>query len=143
MTLPAIFRPGAVTRWNEPADIFDRMMQRMFQDMPAEMTGDGYPVDISEEDDHILVDAELPGFKKDEINVSINDDLLSIEAERSSETPKGRSHLQERRYNRVQRMFRLPSTVDTGSIEAKLEGGVLHMEMKKAENAHTRKIEVK
>ena len=143
MALPTLFRPHPVTRWSDPFDALERMMQRAFEELPAEMAGDGYPVDINEEDDHLIVDAELPGFKNDEIDVSINDDVLSIKAERSTQPPKGRSHLQERRFTRVQRTFRLPSAVDSDSVEAKLEGGVLHMEMKKTESAGTRKIEVK
>jgi HSP20 family molecular chaperone IbpA len=119
------------------------MMQRAFEDLPDEMTGDGYPVDINEEDDRLLVDAELPGFKNDEIEVSIDDDVLSIKAARSAEPSKGRPHLQERHFTQVQRTFRLPSAVDADSVEAKLDGGVLHVEMKKAESARTRKIEVK
>jgi len=143
MALPTLFRPRPVSRWTEPFDTFERMMQRMAEDLPADMAGDGYPVDINEEDHRITVDAELPGFKNEEIDVSINDDLLSIQAERSTEPPKGRSHLQERRFTRVQRTFRLPSPVDADSVDAHLEGGVLHMEMNKSESARTRKIEVK
>jgi len=143
MPLPALFRPRPVTRWSDPFDAFERMMQRMFEQSPAETAGDSYPVDISEEDDRVLVDAEMPGFKNQEIDVSINDDLLSIQAERTSEAPKGRPFLQERRFTRLQRTFRLPSAVDPDSVEAKLEGGVLHMEMKKSESARTRKIQVK
>jgi len=135
MALPALFRSRPVTRWNDPFDSFERMMQRMLEQFPVEMAGDGYPVDISEEDDHVLVDAEMPGFKNEEIDVSISDDLLSIQAERTSEAPKGRPYLQERRFTRLQRTFRLPSAVDPNSVEAKLEGGVLHMEMKKSESA--------
>jgi HSP20 family protein len=119
------------------------MMQRAFEELPAEVTGDGYPVDINEENDHLIVDAELPGFKNDEIEVSVDDDVLSIKAERSVEPSKGRPHLRERQFTQVQRTFRLPSSVDADSVEAKLDGGVLHMEMKKTESARTRKIEVK
>jgi len=85
----------------------------------------------------------MPGFGKDDINVSINDDFLTIQAERTSEAPKGRPYLNERSFARVQRTLRLPSTVDPDSVDAKLENGVLHMEMKKSETERTRRIEVK
>jgi len=143
MALPTLFRPRPTARWTDPFDTFERMMQRAFEDLPAEAVGQGYPVDINEEDDRLIVDAELPGFKNEEIDVSIHDDVLSIQAERSTEEPKGRPHLQERRFARVQRSFRLPSAVDPDSVDAKLEGGVLHMEMNKAESARAKKIEVK
>jgi len=142
MPLPVPYRSRPVMRWTNPFDTFERMMQRMFEESPAEEAENGYPVDINEEDDRVLVDAEMPGFTKDDIDVSINDDLLSIQAERSTER-KGRPYLQERRYARVQRTLRLPSAVDPESVDATLEGGVLHMEMKKSESEQTRKIEVK
>ena len=143
MALPTQFRPRPATRWTDPAESFERTMERLFGDWPLETAGEGYPVDISEEDDHITVDAELPGFKNDEIDVSIQDDLLSIQAERSSEPQKGRSHLHERQFTRVQRAFRLPNAVDPDTVDARLEGGILHMEMKKSESERTRKIQVK
>ncbi len=143
MALPTLFRPRPLTRRTEPFDTFEQMMQRMFEEFPAEATGAGYPVDIREEDGHLYVDAELPGFKNDEIDVSVADDMLTIQAERSAETPKGRPHLQERQFTRVQRSFRLPSSVDPDSVEAKLEGGVLHLDMKESESQRARKIEVK
>lgn len=143
MPLPTLFRTRRPSTWQDPFTGLERAMQRMFEELPAEMSEEGYPVDIDEVDDSLVVDAELPGFKKDEIDVRIHDDLLSIQAERSTEPPKGRPHLQERRFTRVQRSFRLPSAVDPDSVDANLEGGVLHIEMKKAQGEQTRKIEVK
>jgi len=143
MPLPTLFRPRPATRRADPFDTFERMMQRMFEDLPVEAAGEGYPVDIREEDGHLIVDAEMPGFNRDEINISVADDMLSIEAERSAESPKGRPHLQERRFTRVQRSFRLPSAVDPESVEAKLDNGVLHIDMKETESERIRKIEVK
>ena len=143
MALPTLFRRPPAAGWPNPFDSFERIMQRMSEEFPSEVGGDGYPVDITEEEDRVLVDAELPGFKNNEIDVSINDDLLSIQAERTSEEPKGRPYLHERHFTRVQRTFRLPSAVDPDSVQAVLEGGVLHMEMNKSETARPRKIEVK
>lgn len=143
MPLPALFRPRPVRRYADPADTFERMMEQMLESVPGEVAGNGYPVDVSEEDDRVIVDAEMPGFKNDEIDVSIDNDLLSIQAERASEPPKGRTYLQERQFTRVQRTLRLPTAVDPESVDAKLDGGVLHMEMKKSEHERARKIEVK
>ena len=143
MALPTLFRPRPMARRTEPFDTFERMMERMFEDLPLERGGEGYPVDIREEDGHLIVDAEMPGFKSDEINISVTNDMLSIEAERSSEPPKGRPHLHERQFTRVQRSFRLPSAIDPESVEAKLEDGVLHIDMQETESQRTRRIEVK
>jgi len=143
MALPTLFRHRPVSRVTDPFDNLERLMQRMFEEWPTEFAGEGYPVDISEEDDHLVVDAEMPGFKKEEIDVSIENDVLSIHAERTAEPSKGRPYLQERQLTRVERRFRLPCTVDPESVDAKLEGGVLHMEMKKSEAEQVRKIAVK
>jgi HSP20 family protein len=143
MALPTLFRPRSLSRRSESADVFEQMMQRLFDEFPTETTGAGYPVDIRQEDGHLIVDAEMPGFKSDEIDVSVADDMLTIRAERSAEEPKGRSHLQERHFTRVQRSFRLPSAVDPDSVDAKLKDGVLHLDMKEKESERIRKIPVK
>jgi len=143
MAFPTLFRPRSLSTRTGPADVFEQMMQRLFEDFPAETVGGGYPVDIREEDGHLIVDAEMPGFKRDEIDVSVADDMLTIRAERTAEQHKGRPHLQERQFTRVQRSFRLPAAVDPDSVDAKLEGGVLHLDMKESESERVRKIEVK
>jgi HSP20 family protein len=84
----------------------------------------------------------MPGFRKEEIDVSLDNGTLEITAERKPEEFKGTTHLSERRYSRVQRRFSLPHAVDESNIEAKFQDGVLHVEMKKTEAAKGRKIAV-
>ena len=127
---------------------FDRLFDRWYRDfLPAEtgeVTG-AYPVDIREDDDAIHVDAEMPGFKQDEIDVSIDKGVLRITAER--ETPeaseKETSHLNERRFTRVERAFTLPTPVDEDSVDARLGDGVLHLTLPKTGERKPRRIEVK
>ncbi len=107
-----------------------------------EMTGI-YPVDIREEDGNLIVDAEMPGFKRDEIDVSTDNGVLRITAERKPEEQKGTRHLSERRYTRVERAFSLPTAVDESNVDAKLEEGVLHLKMPQAEESKRKRIEVK
>jgi len=107
----------------------------------ADLTGD-YPMDIREEDNKIIVEQEVPGFKSDEINVSVEGDTLSISAERHRPESKGTSHLHERCYTRVLRSVTLPSTVDESKVDAHLEGGVLRLGMPKAEQQRRRRIKV-
>jgi HSP20 family protein len=126
----------------------ERVLDRIFGpwglDVPEEgpLTG-AYPVDIREEDGTLLVDAEMPGFKREEIDVSIDNGVLRISAERRPEEPKGTSHLNERRYTRVERVFTLPKPVDPVKVEAKLDGGVLHLELAESEESRPKRIEVK
>ena len=101
------------------------------------------PVDVREEEGTLIVDAEVPGFKRDEIEVSIENGMLHIVAERKPEEHKGTRHLTERRYTRVERAFTLPAEVDESKVQAKLDNGVLHLEMPEVEEKKARRIEVK
>lgn len=98
-----------------------------------------YPVDVYEVDDSIAVDAEMPGFKPEEIDVTLDRGVLSICAERKAEETGGPRHLSERRFTRVERSFSLPADVDPSSAMAKLEDGVLHLELPKTEESQSRR----
>ena len=122
----------------------DRFMSPWWWETPAEeeLTG-AYPVDIREEDGKLVVDAEMPGFKRDEIDVSVENGVLRIQAERKPEETEGTEHLKERRYTRVERAFTLPAEVDDSDVDAKLQEGVLHLELPKSKESQPRRIEVK
>ncbi len=137
------------TRRSEtPFDLMQREFDRLM-DWPMSWRGNGgqttaaYPVDIREDDNHVFVEAELPGFKKDEINVTMEQGILTINAQRKQEERKGEEHLTERRFTRVSRSFRLPTPVDENNIDAHLEEGVLTLTLPKREEVKPRRIEVK
>jgi HSP20 family protein len=103
-----------------------------------------YGVDIREDEDHIYVEAELPGFKKEEVDITLENQTLTISAEHKEEADqkKGDLLLHERRYNRFLRSFTLPPTVDEKSVDAKLNDGVLTITLKKREETKPRKVQV-
>jgi len=103
-----------------------------------------YPVDIHEAADHYVIDAELPGFTREQVNLTAENGWLTIDAERTqSEQAEGvKTHLNERRWNRVSRTFRLPEEADDQAIEAKLVDGVLSITLKKKASVKARKITV-
>ena len=102
-----------------------------------------YAVDVHEDADHIYVEAELPGFKKDEVDITMENQQLTIAAERKEETQKkGDRLLHERRYTRFLRSFTLPPTVDEQTVNAKLSDGVLTITLNKREESKPRKINV-
>jgi HSP20 family protein len=150
--LPAMLRRPELARgasgWSDPFDILERELSRGLQ-----RGGNGeepmiaaYPVDIREDDRHLYVEAELPGFRKDEVGVTLENGILTISGEHEPEQEKqqqGQNHLSERRYNRVQRSFTLPTPVDENNVDAKLEEGVLKITLNKREEVKPRKIEVK
>jgi HSP20 family protein len=102
-----------------------------------------YPVDVREDADHIFVDAEMPGFGKDDIAVTLERGVLSIVGERKPEEVKGQKHLSERRYTKLARSFTLPTPVDEASVEASLKDGVLSLKLHKRQEVKPRRIEVR
>lgn len=103
-----------------------------------------YPVDVREDDSHIYVDAEMPGFTKEDIDITLANGLLTIQAERKeTQDQPGEKHLTERRFRRVSRSFTMPKTVDNDKVQATLRDGVLHLVLDKREDVKPRKIEVR
>jgi len=139
-----------------PFDWFNREVGRMFPatwDDENETVG-AYPVDVREDDKHVYVDAELPGFKKNEIDITLHEGVLEISAQRNAQkvtddkanksaASSGKSHLTERRFTKVSRSFRLPTEVDPNKVDAKLTDGVLYLTLHKADQVMPRRIEVK
>ena len=104
-----------------------------------------YGVDIREDGDTLVVEAELPGFKKDEVDITLENQTLTLSAERKVENKQDGQNgylLNERRYTRFLRSFTLPPTVDEKSVQAKLEHGVLTVTLNKREETKPRKITV-
>ncbi len=132
----------------DPVELMGRDFNRLMREFwDEEMDAEGgvlgaYPVDIQEQDDKILVDAELPGFTRQEIDISLDKGLLRISAERKQEEKKGKRHLSERRFTRVERMFTLPADVDETKVAAKLEDGVLHLTLPKASESKRKQIKI-
>jgi HSP20 family protein len=98
---------------------------------------------VHEDDDKIYVEAELPGFRREDIDVSLQNDVLTIRAEREEKKQSHTQHLHERRYRRIHRRFTLPAPVDDETCDANYRDGVLHLEMTKHEDSKKRKIEIK
>jgi HSP20 family protein len=114
---------------------FDRLLTKAFEPWELDEDSPSYPIDIREDDRHVYVDAELPGFKKEEVSVMVDNGMLTISAERSNEEHPGhRKHLTERHYQRIERTVALPAGVDDEKADAKLEGGVLHLTLTKPED---------
>jgi len=148
--------PTRVQRGADPIELaqreFDTMLGRFFGNRVLD---DGnylapYGVDVREDADHVYVEAELPGYKKDEVDVNLENQTLTISAEHNenNEPKSGEKNekaewlLRERRYTRYQRSFTLPPTVDAQSVQAKLNDGVLTVTLNKREESKPRRITV-
>jgi len=109
-----------------------------------------YGVDVREDADHLYVEAELPGYKKEEVDINMENQTLTISAEHKEENRQPKSGdkdkaewlLRERRYSRFIRSFTLPPTVDGQSVQAKLSDGVLTITLNKREETKPRRITV-
>jgi len=101
--------------------------------------------DIYETDNEIVVKAELPEVKKEDVNVSVENNILTLRGERkfSEETKKENYHRLERSYGEFSRSFTLPNFVDAGKINAEFKDGMLRVTMPKREEAKPKQIEVK
>jgi HSP20 family protein len=101
--------------------------------------------DIYETENEIVVKAELPEVKKEDVKVSVENNILTIHGERkiSEETKRENYHRLERSYGEFTRSFTLPSFVDTGKINAEFKDGMLRVTMPKREEAKPKQVEVK
>jgi len=132
---------------------FDTALNRFFGGRDL-FGGDGgsnwapYGVDVREDADHVYVEADLPGFKKEEIDVTLENQMLTIAAEHREESKEGDDEknrgylLRERRYDRFQRSFTLPSTVSDQQVQAKLNDGILTITLNKREETKPRRVQV-
>ena len=102
------------------------------------------PVDIAEEKDRILITAELPGFKPDEISIQTENGMLTLSGERrfEKETNDKAFHRVERSYGRFVRSFSLPNNVDRERVQARFVDGLLQIELPKREDAKPRQIQI-
>ncbi len=103
-------------------------------------------VDLSETADAYVVELDVPGVSREDININFHDNTLSISGERKSEKKeegKGEYVRVERQYGSFYRSFTLPKTVDTEKIDARYEDGVLVITVPKAEESKPRKIDVR
>jgi HSP20 family protein len=102
-------------------------------------------VDIYENKDSIVLEAELPGMRPEDVNIAIENNVLTIHGERKFEKKddKDNFHRVERSYGSFTRSFTLPPTVSAENVDAEFENGMLRLTMAKREEAKPRRIEIK
>ncbi len=103
------------------------------------------PVDIYETTDEIILKAELPEVKKDEVEINVDNNILTLTGKREfeKETEKENFHRIERSYGGFKRSFNLPATIDQEKIDADFKNGILKITMRKKEESKPRQIEIK
>jgi HSP20 family protein len=104
-------------------------------------------VDMYEEDNQVVVKAELPGISKKDIDIKLEEDVLTIKAEKKEETEEGEEgtehYTRERRFGQYIRSMTLPGKVDAENISATLKKGILEIKLPRAEEPETKHIDIK
>jgi HSP20 family protein len=145
----------AVIRWNPAGSLMglEDEMRLLFGDVFApDRAGDetrlvrwAPRVDIVEENGAYELTADLPGLKKDDIKIEINDDVLTLKGEKKLEAEKKDKNyrIAERYYGEFVRTFALPENANRDAIEAEFKDGVLKLTIPKTEEPKPKQIEVK
>ncbi len=140
-----------IQRWSpyrelkQMEDTMDRLWR--FGNLPAYREGSedwNILIDVMQKKDDIIVSASVPGIKAEEIDVAVEDNVLTIRAERKADTAEDVTYLiKERPEGSFFRALRLPDTVDAEKIESSYYNGVLTIRMPKAEEKKRKQIQIK
>lgn len=128
-----------------PWSQFHQELDRMLGGASNVATSDWVPVvDIKEEKDRFVLNADLPGVKREDIDITMEDGVLSIRGDRRLEEVKEEGEYKriERAYGTFYRRFSLPDTADPDNISARSEDGVLEVVIPKRESVKPRRIEI-
>jgi len=144
----------AITRWRPFRDLLsiqdemNRLFDEFFGRSPAraEWT-DGVwspSVDVSETKDNVIIKAEMPGIKKDDVKISIQDNVLTMKGEKKQEKEEkdANYHRIERSYGSFCRSFTLPTSVKTDKIKATYKDGILTITLPKTEEVKPKEIPI-
>jgi len=146
--LPSLRKKSLATR--RPTSISDLMEDfwkepfGSFPEFPF-LKNAAYPVvDVSETDSEIVAKAELPGLEPTDVEVMLNNDVLTIRGEKKfeDEEKKDNYHRIERSYGSFHRSIALPASVDDQTVKAKFDKGVLTITMAKTEKSKNKKISI-
>lgn len=136
--------PELFDRLNDFGRHMDRVLVRWAQDAGQNLGLTSYPpVNVWEEAEVYHVEAELPGVLIENLHIQVTGgNILTISGERKEETLEGCWHRRERGAGKFTRALNFPVALDPDKVEAKLDNGVLHLSLPKAEAARPRRITV-
>lgn len=145
----------SLIRWRPTRDLLsirdemNRLFDNFFTGLPERrrglLEGEWAPsVDVAETDNEVVVTAELPGVKQDDVDITITDDVLTLKGEKKEEkeVKEKNYHRIERSYGSFQRSVSLPAGVQADKAKATYKDGVLHITVPKAEEAKPKQIKI-
>ena len=143
-----------IVRWRPMGDLISMQdeMNRVFEDLwrrgprsAAPAAGAWWPsVDVKETQEAYQVAAELPGLKREDVKISLTDNLLTLRGEKRAQQDRETEnwHQVERAYGVFERSFQLTCPVDASKVKAKFEDGVLTITLPKSEESRPREISI-
>jgi HSP20 family protein len=146
----------SLIRWDPLRDVLSlrQAMDRLFEESFVRPR-DAWPlsraagltvaVDMHETDDELVLTADLPGLKPEDVDIGITENTLTMRGEFRSEDEgeRGNVHFQERRYGSFQRSLALPAPIDADAAEAEFKDGVLTIMLPKTEETRPKQVKVK
>ena len=135
-----------LVKFKRPNSVFPSMFDEFLKEWPATETTDMVPAaNIKEEDGKYHVELSAPGYNKDNINVAIEDDVLTISGEMKTENEEKKENFLKREFRTgsFKRSFNLNGMVDVDRIDAKYEDGILRIDLPKIENEVKKLKEIK
>jgi HSP20 family protein len=137
-----------------PFGFLHREIDRLFEDFTRGLDATGQTqgslvpsIDVAETDKEIVIAAEMPGLERKDVEISLENDMLTIrgekKVERENEDKDKSYHLIERNYGVFYRVLQLPPGVDPSKVQATMANGVLKVTLPKPARSETKKIEVK
>jgi HSP20 family protein len=148
MTLPTRRTATDITRADPVTEItqLSQQLSRLFDELGPDLgrASEGFlpMVDMEETDDAFLLDVELPGVKKEDVDIEIAGRRLVITGERKERERVGLLRRRTRSFGRFRFEVVLPDDVDEDKVEASLDDGVLHIRVPKSQGAQRRRIQV-
>ncbi|HSH02028.1 MAG TPA: Hsp20/alpha crystallin family protein [Anaerolineae bacterium] len=133
--------------WTETKSLFDEFDRLITRPVlrTAENSNLGLALDVVEGEDKYVVKATIPGINPDDLEMTLEENVLMIKGEVAAEEidENERYHVRERRYGSFSRRVRFPMTVDADNVEAVYENGILTLSIPKAETVMPKRITLK
>ena len=142
---------NTLIRWNPLRDMLtlqeqmDNLFERPLSAWNRSQWGNfSLDVDVMENDESYVVTASVPGIKQDDLDIILDQNVLTIKGEVVSETEKENEqyHLRERHSGRFSRSIHLPASLEVDAVEANMENGVLTITIPKAEESKPKRISI-
>lgn len=123
---------------------FGRVFEDLLGPWQAEEMGWSPAIDVVEKENELVVTAEVPGMKRDDIEVQVSDGVLTLKGEKRAAHEEKGAHRRvwERSYGAFERTFSLPRSVDADKVQAEFDEGVLTIHLPKTKQAKGRRVEI-